>query len=133
VEARKAAKAAERPPPSPSATKRKTENDEELAPHVPSSSQSLFQKAKDVQKHFENRSKEINALRETKNPDPYPHKFATTTSIPEFVEKYSHLKRGEQLKETEVALAGRIMVIRDNKKLKFYDLHGDVFVLMRLS
>ena len=47
-------------------------------------------------------------------------------SIPGFIEKYSDLKRGEQLKETEVALAGRIMVIRDNKKLKFYDLHGEV-------
>ena len=68
----------------------------------------------------------INALRESKNPDPYPHKFQTTISIPDFIEKYSHMKRGEQLKETEVALAGRIMVIRDNKKLKFYDLHGDV-------
>lgn len=46
--------------------------------------------------------------------------------IPEFIEKYTHLKRGELLRDIEVALAGRIMVKRDANKLKFYDLHGDV-------
>jgi lysyl-tRNA synthetase, class II len=66
-------------------------------------------------------------MRTSKNPDPYPHKFQTTISIPDFVEKYSHLKRGELLQDVEIALAGRIMVKRDANKLKFYDLHGDVF------
>jgi lysyl-tRNA synthetase, class II len=46
--------------------------------------------------------------------------------IPEFIEKYSHLQRGEQLKDIQVSMAGRVMVIRDNNKLKFYDLHGEV-------
>jgi lysyl-tRNA synthetase, class II len=72
------------------------------------------------------RSKAINDLRKSKNPDPYPHKFQTTMSIPDFVEKFSYLKRGEDLKDTQVALAGRIMVKRDSNKLKFYDLHGEV-------
>ena len=84
--------------------------DEELPPH----------------KYFEVRSKKINELRSTKNPDPYPHKFQTNMAIPQFIEKYTYLQRGEQLHDTQVALAGRIMVIRDNNKLKFYDLHGDV-------
>jgi lysyl-tRNA synthetase class II len=68
----------------------------------------------------------INDLRSTKKPDPYPHKFQTTMAIPDFIEKFEHLKRGELLQETEVALAGRIMVKRDANKLKFYDLHGEV-------
>ena len=73
------------------------------------------------------RSKAINELRKTKNPDPYPHKFQTTMSIPDFVEKFSYLQRGEDIKDTEIALAGRVMVIRDSSnKLKFYDLHGEV-------
>jgi lysyl-tRNA synthetase, class II len=73
------------------------------------------------------RSKAINELRKTKNPDPYPHKFQTTMSIPDFVNKYSYLKRGEDVNDARIALAGRIMVKRDSSnKLKFYDLHGEV-------
>lgn len=73
------------------------------------------------------RAKAINELRKTKNPDPYPHKFQTTMSIPDFVNKYSYLKRGEDISDASVALAGRIMVKRDSShKLKFYDLHGEV-------
>ena len=68
----------------------------------------------------------INDLRTTKKPDPYPHKFQTTMAIPDFIEKFAHLQRGEHLQETEVAMAGRIMVKRDANKLKFYDLHGEV-------
>jgi len=80
----------------------------------------------ELQQYFEMRAKTINDLRTSKNPDPYPHKFQTTMNIPEFVEKYQHLARGESLQETEVALAGRIMVKRDAGGLKFYNLHGDV-------
>jgi lysyl-tRNA synthetase, class II len=73
------------------------------------------------------RAKAIDDLRVSKNPDPYPHKFQTTMSIPNFIEKYAYLKRGETLQETEIALAGRVMVKRDNNKLLFYNLHGEVF------
>jgi lysyl-tRNA synthetase, class II len=72
------------------------------------------------------RAKTINELRQTKNPDPYPHKFQTTMGIAEFVQKYQHLSRGEELRDIEVALAGRIMVKRDNNKLIFYNLQGEV-------
>ena len=69
----------------------------------------------------------INDLRASKNPDPYPHKFQTTMAIPDFIEKFSSLKRGEHLQDTQVAMAGRVMAKRDANKLKFYDLHGEVF------
>ena len=108
--AKKAAKAAERPPPVQSTAKSKIADEEDLPPH----------------KYFEYRSKKVNELRTSKIPDPYPHKFHTSMAIPEFIEKFSHVKRGEQLKNVQVALAGRVMVIRDNNKLKFYDLHGEV-------
>ena len=48
-------------------------------------------------------------------------------AIPDFIEKFSYLKRGEHLQDTKVAMAGRIMVKRDANKLKFYDLHGEVY------
>jgi len=48
-------------------------------------------------------------------------------SIPDFVNKYAYLKRGEDISDANVALAGRIMVKRESStKLKFYDLHGEV-------
>jgi len=111
-QAKKAQKAAERPPPAQSSKPKVAAAalDEELPPH----------------KYFEVRSKKINDLRTTKNPDPYPHKFQTTMSISEFIQTYTYLKRGEQLSDKEIAMAGRIMVIRDTNKLKFYDLHGEV-------
>jgi lysyl-tRNA synthetase, class II len=111
LQAKRAAKAAERPAVSQSSAKPKVASEEELPPN----------------KYFEYRCKKINELRISKNPDPYPHKFQTSISIPEFVDKYKDLKRGEQLRDIQVALAGRILVIRDNNKLKFYDLHGEVY------
>jgi hypothetical protein len=77
-------------------------------------------------------SKAINELRASKSPDPYPHKFQTSMAIPDFIEKYTYLERGEKLLEVEVAMAGRIMVKRDNKNLKFYDLHGEVSLSISL-
>lgn len=96
-------------------------NEEELQPNV-SPQIDMTQ----LQQYFDIRGKTINELRKSKNPDPYPHKFQTTMSIPDFVEKYQHLARGELLQGTEVALAGRVMVKRDANKLKFYNLHGEV-------
>ena len=72
------------------------------------------------------RAKTINELRTTKKPDPYPHKFHTTMPIPDFVEKYKHLERGEKMEDVQVSLAGRVMVKRDANKLIFYDLYGEV-------
>ena len=37
------------------------------------------------QQYFEIRSKKINKLRETKQPDPYPHKFHVDTDLRKFV------------------------------------------------
>lgn len=57
---------------------------------------------------------------------PYPHKFHVSTSIQEFIEKYSHLKDGEQLYGDSLSVAGRVHAIRESSsKLVFFDLRGE--------
>jgi len=59
------------------------------------------------------------------NDEPYPHKYDVTISVPEFVERYSHLEK-QQVEEVEVSLAGRIYnERRAGKKLIFYDIKAD--------
>lgn len=112
IEAKKAAKAAATP------AKTTTKKKDELADLNPN-------------QFFEIRSRQISELREKNNADPsafnpYPHKFNVTTKIPEFVEKYAHLQRGETLKDVTVSVNGRIMTKRESgSKLKFYVLKGD--------
>ncbi|KAI5961290.1 KRS1 [Candida margitis] len=77
------------------------------------------------------RSRQIEELREKSNADPsafnpYPHKFDVTKRLPDFVKEYSHLKRGESLKDVTLQVTGRIMTKRESgSKLKFYVLKGD--------
>ncbi|KAK9375873.1 uncharacterized protein V1513DRAFT_441115 [Lipomyces chichibuensis] len=76
--------------------------------------------------YFKLRSREIEALRKSHNPDPYPHKFHVSTKFNEFISKYSILTRGETLPDVELSIAGRIHVKRESgSKLKFYDLHAE--------
>ncbi|AQZ13135.1 KRS1 (YDR037W) [Zygosaccharomyces parabailii] len=109
VEAKKAAKKANaQPQPGP-----KKKKDDALADLSPS-------------QYFEARSRQILELKKTHQPNPYPHKFHTSTSLADFLSKYAYLKRGETLPEEKVALAGRIHAKRESgSKLKFYVLHGD--------
>ncbi|CEP62818.1 lysine--tRNA ligase KRS1 LALA0_S06e04544g [Lachancea lanzarotensis] len=80
----------------------------------------------DPSQYFEARSRQIQELKKTKSPNPYPHKFHVSTALPAFLEKYSHLQRGETLPEEKVSLAGRVHTKRESgSKLKFYVLHGD--------
>lgn len=57
---------------------------------------------------------------------PYPHKFQTSMSIPEFVAKYESLESGTQVDDTVVSIAGRLTrVSASSSKLRFYDLTAD--------
>ena len=82
-----------------------------------------------VQQYYELRSRHIQKLRETKNPEPYPHKFNPTLSIPAYIEKYGgegKVEPGQKLTGESVALAGRLHNIRHSgQKLRFYDLHAE--------
>lgn len=57
---------------------------------------------------------------------PYPHKFHVSTSLEDFILKYSNLKEGEVLENDKLSVAGRIHAIRESgPKLVFYDLRGE--------
>jgi lysyl-tRNA synthetase class 2 len=75
---------------------------------------------------FEIRSRQIDELRHTKSPNPYPHKFHVSKSIKDFLEEFKDLKRGETKPEIELSVAGRVIAKRESgSKLKFYVLRSD--------
>ncbi|KAK9477869.1 hypothetical protein V1514DRAFT_332727 [Lipomyces japonicus] len=112
----KAAAAAEKAP--AQSNKKKSADEEELTPN----------------QYFKLRSREIEALRKSHNPDPYPHKFHVNTRFHEFITKYSTLSRGQTLPEEEITVAGRIHVKRESgSKLKFYDLHAESYSIQIVS
>ncbi|KAF1357936.1 lysyl-tRNA synthetase [Lizonia empirigonia] len=71
--------------------------------------------------YFELRSNKINALRSSKNPNPYPHKFHANTRLPHFLLDHKDLKRGVELKDIETRIGLRVMSIRSSSNaLRFY-------------
>ncbi|EPQ29433.1 uncharacterized protein PFL1_03188 [Pseudozyma flocculosa PF-1] len=112
-DAEKAAKAAAAPAPAASAKKAESAaaNEEELNPN----------------QYYERRFRTIAKLRETRNPDPYPHKFHVSISLTDFISRYEgKLEAGQHLEGEEVSVAGRIHNMRSSgQKLRFYDLHGE--------
>ncbi|KAA1475136.1 lysyl-tRNA synthetase [Dentipellis sp. KUC8613] len=78
--------------------------------------------------YFELRSRQIQKLRETQSPNPYPHKFEVSVSVPAYIEHYGKkgvLSDGQRLDGVKEALAGRIHNMRQFGKLRFYDLHSE--------
>jgi lysyl-tRNA synthetase, class II len=76
--------------------------------------------------YFEIRSRAINRLRETHDPNPYPHKFQVNTDLRDFLTKYKHLKTGELLKDVEVRIGARIYTKRaSGSNLLFYDVRAE--------
>ena len=68
----------------------------------------------------------IQRLRETRHPDPYPHKFqGRNIELRDFIKKYGHLKTGETLKDVEIRAAGRLWYRRNyGSGLKFLVLQA---------
>ncbi len=55
----------------------------------------------------------------------YPHKFHNSTTISEFITKYSHLEKDSKLEEL-VSLSGRILTKRSaGAALIFYDVRSE--------
>ncbi|KAI4162311.1 MAG: hypothetical protein LQ342_004025 [Letrouitia transgressa] len=76
--------------------------------------------------YYEIRCKKIQKLRQSKSPNPYPHKFRVTTDLRDFLREYSSLKTGEHLKDVEVRIGGRIYTKRSSgTKLRFYDIRAE--------
>eukprot|EP00475_Leptophrys_vorax_P017851 TRINITY_DN2440_c0_g1_i1.p1 TRINITY_DN2440_c0_g1~~TRINITY_DN2440_c0_g1_i1.p1 ORF type:complete len:582 (-),score=183.12 TRINITY_DN2440_c0_g1_i1:58-1761(-) len=79
----------------------------------------------DPRMYFENRCKFFRE-KEAEGFNPYPHKFHTTSSIPNLIHKFSGLNIDEQLRDNVFSIAGRIMSIRvASSKLMFYDMQAD--------
>lgn len=58
--------------------------------------------------------------------NPYPHKFHVDFRIPDFNAEYeSKTTKGERIVEKTVSIAGRVVSVRHQGKLYFYDLRGD--------
>ncbi|KAF8134362.1 hypothetical protein EV363DRAFT_1582453 [Boletus edulis] len=110
-EAKKAEKAATAPPTKDGTAQ--TPNEDDLNPN----------------QYFELRSRAILKLKETQDPNPYPHKFNVTKSVTDFIREYGEdglIAPGQKLEGVQVNLAGRIHNIRSSgSRLKFYDLHGE--------
>ncbi|KAJ4893394.1 Lysine--tRNA ligase [Raphanus sativus] len=110
--------------------KRKEEEKAKLAPKATSSQSRQKSVAADDEdmdptQYFENRLKYLEAEK-AKGENPYPHKFAVSMSIPEYIDKYGSLNDGDHVEDAQVSLAGRIMNKRSSSsKLFFYDLHGE--------
>jgi lysyl-tRNA synthetase class 2 len=83
----------------------------------------------DPTQYFALRTKRIQALRASQNPDPYPHKFNVSQSVPSFIEEWSvegKVNKGDRLKEPTISLAGRLGNMRSSgQNLHFYDLHAE--------
>ena len=54
------------------------------------------------------RSRTMKKLQDTQDPNPYPHKFSVTTDMSTYMEQYESLQTGEERKDVEVRVAGRI-------------------------
>lgn len=54
-----------------------------------------------------NRLRVLGELKE-KQTNPYPHKFHTTMSIPQYIQDFDAIKDGEHLNSKDVSVAGRL-------------------------
>lgn len=58
--------------------------------------------------------------------NPYPHKFHVDYRIPDYNAEFEpKINSGEKLEDMTVAVAGRIVSVRHQGKLYFYDIRGD--------
>ena len=78
------------------------------------------------QQYFEIRSNRIKKLKDTQQPNPYPHKFHATTDLRQFLKEYASLAKGEVRPDVEVRVGGRIYTQRaSSAKLLFYDIRAE--------
>jgi lysyl-tRNA synthetase, class II len=76
--------------------------------------------------YFKLRSLAVTELKSKPETHPYPHKFYVSSSLEDFINKYTPLKDGEMLENEMLTVAGRIHAIRESgAKLIFYDVRGE--------
>ncbi|KAF1350008.1 lysyl-tRNA synthetase [Delphinella strobiligena] len=76
--------------------------------------------------YFEIRSRAIQKLRQSHDPNPYPHKFHVKYDVRNFVKDFGELKKGEHKKDVEITIGGRIYNKRSaGANLCFYDVRAE--------
>ena len=76
--------------------------------------------------YFKLRSAAVTELKNNELTHPYPHKFHVSSSLDDFINKFSNLKDGEMLENEKLSVAGRVHAIRESgAKLIFYDVRGE--------
>eukprot|EP00977_Amphora_coffeiformis_P004560 scaffold982_cov169-Amphora_coffeaeformis.AAC.13 len=79
----------------------------------------------DPTQYKEMREATVKAI-QAKGGNPYPHKFAVDYRLPDFIAAYNDkTEPGSKLETEMVAVAGRIVSVRGQGKLYFYDIRGD--------
>jgi lysyl-tRNA synthetase, class II len=77
----------------------------------------------DAHEYYKIRTRQIEGLLKSNDPNPYPHKFHVNYDAAGFVEEFGHLQSGDVVKDKELRVAGRVFNIRrSGAKLIFYDV-----------
>lgn len=99
----------------------------EPAPAKSAGGDAAAEEALTPNQYYEMRSRAIQKLRESRQPDPYPHKFHVSVSLTDFIKRYQdRVAPGESLGDEVVSVAGRLHNMRSSgQKLRFYDLHAE--------
>lgn len=109
IAVKKAEKAAAAPP-KQAKTKSAEEDESELTPN----------------QYFEIRSRTIHKLRDSKTPNPYPHKFSSNTDLRDYIKEWEGLKSGEVKEDVEIRVGLRVYNKRaSGSKLCFYDCRAE--------
>ncbi|KAI7603693.1 Lysine--tRNA ligase, partial [Hortaea werneckii] len=76
--------------------------------------------------YFEIRSRAIKRMKETQNPNPYPHKFHVNYDLRNLEKEYGHLKKGDLVRDKQISIGCRIYNIRTaGENLRFYEVAVD--------
>jgi len=87
--------------------------------------QAVEEEILDPNAYKENREAMVKSM-EAEGVTPYPHKFHVDYRLPDYDAKFNPTTtEGERLNDTHVSIAGRIVSVRGQGKLYFYDVRGD--------
>jgi lysyl-tRNA synthetase, class II len=112
------------------AAKAKAEKDSKKAAEAAAAGPGKVKEAKEVEitdpsQYTENRRNAV-AQMERDGINPYPHKFHVDYRIPDYVAEFEGTTiNGEKLPDRTVSIAGRLVSMRHQGKLYFYDVRGD--------
>ena len=107
------------------AAQAKAEKAAQAAAKAPSDKKEKEEEITDPSQYNANRKAAIAQLQK-EGVNVYPHKFQVDYRLPDFCEEFeAKTQNGERIEDKAVSVAGRIVSVRHQGKLYFYDLRGD--------